>query len=273
MTMETPQEMIETLEETTEDLSESLYLPWSHFLHKEAPTENALKMIESWRRSEWDVIARDLQTIYWWNIPEGIEPHWVSPGKAVYWQEQTILGRQFVDDITGAVIPYTADAIDKGHWERTYESSGWETTGPLPANNASQLAHYLNKGFRLRPPVDGVDAETMRESADLPEAPSEDVSSVQYYCLRHPDKGKLGFINWKTYIRHCAQYQEKPIGDPPQEILDFAGMFKWYCPLHNVGYNKSKEAQRHYKSERKKPGGQYHPTIEDMLVKKEGAIA
>jgi len=247
-----------------------LWLPWDHFLNKETNlTPSAIEMIAVWRSNEWGEIVRHLLKEYNWVIPEGLEPHWLSRGKAVYWQEQNVLDRRFVDNISNKEIPNIAANIDHGHWERITTSMGWQPTSALPADNASQVAHYLNKGFRFRPPQDGVASEYIRESADLLEESSEDqTATAKFFCYRHFDKGRIGFATWEAYLRHCSQYVEKPIESPPKEILEHAAQFTWYCPIHNIGFQKANLVRRHYRGESRRQGGQYHPTIEDMLVKK-----
>ena len=257
---------------TVIEQDKALPLPWDYFLNKEeGPTATAVEMIAVWRSNEWGEIVRHLLAEYKWVIPDGLEPHWLSPGKAVYWQEQITLERRFVDNISHKEIPHTHTSVDQGHWERTLVSSGWKPTSALPADNASQVAHYLNKGFRLRPPQDGVESEYIRESADLLEAASEDLpTGNKFFCWRHFEKGRIGFETWDGYLRHCDRYAEKPIETPPKEILEHAAAFVWYCPIHNIGFMKLSLAKRHYHGESKKMGGQYHPTVDDMLVKKVG---
>jgi len=257
---------------TVIEQEKDLPLPWDYFLNKEeGPTATAVQMIAVWRSNEWGEIVRHLLAEYKWVIPDGLEPHWLSPGKAVYWQEQITLERRFVDNISNKEIPHTHTSVDQGHWERTLVSSGWKPTSALPADNASQVAHYLNKGFRLRPPQDGVESEYIRESADLLEVASENPpTGNKFFCWRHFEKGRIGFETWDGYLRHCDKYAEKPIETPPKEILEHAAAFVWYCPIHNIGFMKISLAKRHYHGESKKLGGQYHPTVDDMLVKKVG---
>ena len=248
--------------------TDTVQLPWDYFLQKYARTENAVAMVNGYRLAEWKNTKRGLLQQYRWAIPEGLEPHWVEPGKAVYWQEQHVRVVRFVSNETEEEIPHTADNIDKGHNIQVWDGNGeWKPTGPLPAH-AGGIAGYLKKGFRLRPPQEGVAAEILRESADLLEAASEEPKKGQFICYRH-DKGKVGFDNWGAYVKHCQHYQETLLEAPPQDVLQRAATFGWYCPLHDVGWNKQKPVLQHYKSERKKPGGHYHPTVEDMLVKKE----
>jgi len=112
-------------------------LKWDSFL-----TEGDRKHLDGFREIEWPNIRRVLYQAPYENIaPKGVEPHWVLPGKAVYWQEQIVREHVELKDDEG--IPYR-DVLEV--------SAGWQPTGPLPANNASVIAHYLRKGFRLRPP-------------------------------------------------------------------------------------------------------------------------
>ena len=258
---------------TVIEQDKDLRLPWDCFLNKESNlSTTAVEMIAVWRSNEWGEIVRHLLKEYKWVIPDGLEPHWLSPGKAAYWQEQIVLDKRFVDNISGKEIVHSSSNIDQGHWERTDRSTGWKPTSALPADNASQVAHYLNKGFRLRPPQNGVESEYIRESADLLEVSSENPpTGNKFFCFRHFEKGRIGFETWEAYLRHCDKYAEKPTEAPPHEILEHAAQFTWYCPVHNIGFMKSSLVRRHYRGESRKPGGQYHPTIDDMLVKKSGS--
>ncbi len=244
-----------------------LNLPWEHFLEKESPSENVRRNIDVFRQSDWKSIKRQLVAEYRWNLPEGLEPHWVSPGKAVYWHQQVQRKRTFVND-EGDPIPFTTDNQDIGHWEITWDDLGWEPTSPLPANNASALAHYLNKGFRLRPPLDGVEAEKQGvEPADLPESFEQPDERPIYRCKRHP-KGIVEFRSWDGYLKHCVHFKEPPTEKPPQDVLDLMAQWKYFCVLHNVGFNSPAHATRHYKAEMRKGGRAAHPTPDDMLVEK-----
>ena len=254
-------------------VTEDLQLSWDYFTRQgEGFSEQALRMIDGWRRTEWDSIVRYLLQDYHWEIPEGLEPHWVGPGKARYWQEQTKLERTFVDNETGDPLVHTGENLERGHMEGVWVTIGWEPTGPLPAANAGQVAHYLNKGLRLRPPREGVAAEIWRESADLPEAPSE-APPAPYTCFRHGEKGKMAFANWKAYIKHCTHYNEPPKETPPQEVLERMARFQWYCLNHDIGFNHKAHVTRHFKAEMRRAGRPFHMTVEDMQVQKNGSNA
>ena len=158
---------------TTAVADKSLVLPWDHFLRQETGKQgydNLCLHIEVFRRTEWPNVLRDLarqphgglgQAPTYWELPDGLEPHWVSPGKAIYWQEQSVRDRKIVNTDGQSSV------------EVTWRNEGWIPAGPFPANNAGQIAHYLSKGLRLRPPVNGVSVEARTEAA----IPSEG------YCL------------------------------------------------------------------------------------------
>lgn len=230
-------------------------LRWDAFLPKqverlpEAQRADALvalrRHIDRFRETDWPNIRREYHSRKdAVRIPDGLEPLWVGPGKAVYWHRQDVLGKK-------------VDAAQ----ER------WEPTGPLPANNASQLAHHLGKGFRLRPPT-GVDVEAS-ESAVPPEglqAPQPPVAP-QFFCRTHPERGDLGFTTWKAYLRHCADKRETPdLTQLPDEVKRNMGRYEFYCLLHNVGYTTEHMAHRHLREELRKPQRPSHPSVEQMRV-------
>ena len=62
-------------------------LPWDNFVSDEIDSNTHLH-IDRFRESEWPNILRELaKEPYNIVLPEGLEPHWVAPGKAVYWSE------------------------------------------------------------------------------------------------------------------------------------------------------------------------------------------
>ena len=244
-------------------------LAWDAFLDREAdkarlPSPEARERllasarahIDGFRKTEWVNIKKQLSQEYSWEVPDGLEPHWVGPGKAVLWQEQIV--RQSVQKEDG-----TRELIEV--------NNGWEPTNSgVSANNASVLAGYLRKGLRFRPPVDGVSVE-VSESAALSEAPTteEEDTRTQYKCKRH-GRGLMAFVTWKGYLRHCDRYNEVPEEKPPQEVLDRMASFPYYCYLHNKGFKQEVNAVRHIRTEMRKPGKFAHPNIKDMEVKQNG---
>jgi hypothetical protein len=215
---------------------------WDSFVE-----EGARRAVEGFRKIEWPNINRDLSKVYGIVLPEGLEPCWVYPGKAVYWQEQIISRRVTNSD---------------GRAERQEFSDGWKTTSPQPANNASVIAHNLKKGLRLRP----FDQEAVEiEDSTPPEAPARPQKT--YICNRHGD-GK-GFATWKGYVRHCEFYKEGIEHSPPAEVMESAARFPFYCFYHNKGFITAAGAQRHATVELRKPGKGSHVSVKEMQMNNE----
>ena len=239
----------------------SMTIPWDHFLKEKEGglTERAAtslrQQVEGFRRREWPAIKRYLARDFSREVD--VEPHWVSAGKAIYWQDQVL--RQRVEQEVDGEIQRSIEEV----------RLGWRPSGPLPANNPYQIDHYLGKGFRLRPPSEGVEEEVLEEAA----VPSEgfkvepDGTENRFFCQRH-SKGKVGFPTWKAYVNHCAYYREPPTEDPPPEIAQVMAGFKYYCFLHNRGFQKMKAASFHRKTMQRRTGT-HHPTIEQMKVNKD----
>ena len=243
-----------------------LVLDWDYFLLKDLETvpverreqhENLLRShIEAFRRSDWPNIKRDLKK-FQWDVPDGLEPHWVSPGRAVYWQEQ----------ILREPVEKTDDAGRRSR-EIVERSLGWAPTAGVPANNPSQIAHYLERGLRLRPPYAGVDVEAYIEAA----SPSEGLQSGQdtvpsrvFRCVRHRN-GDLDFHSWKAYIKHCVHYNEAMDEQPPEDVVAQQAHYKFYCPLHNVGFNSQRLAIHHAKNSQRRMVKAQHPGLKQMEV-------
>jgi hypothetical protein len=265
---------------TTATLERDVRLPWEHFLEGSvrqvhptldaSRTEAALRQarlhIDAWRRGEWQGIVRELNKVHYFEVPEELEPHWVSPGRAVYWQLQTVREIQTVTDSDGNTV---LDRRGKPCREVIWKQVGYKPTTlqGLPANNASMIARYLEKGFRFRPPVEGTALETLQEAAIPAEALQHETPPDpprSYICLRHPKPKE--FQNWKGYIRHCLQYREPPTEELPAHIRERIAQYDWYCMLHNVGFRNERLAKRHLTMELRKPGRAVHPSVDDMKV-------
>lgn len=224
-------------------------LAWDSFLEEDSP---ARVHVESFREIEWPNILRQARNDYGQDLRDGEEPHWVSSGKAVYWQRQLILEREELEDGSGRRI------VERDH--------GWLPTGPLPANNAGQITHYLQKGFRLRPPSEGVDVEVLEIAT-----PTEDSGASQaketYVCTRHEGR-KRAFATWKGYARHCDTLREPMQERPPDAVLakmrDFQDM--WYCLAHAQGFSVKRTATRHVNSYIRRPAPVPHSTVKQMEV-------
>lgn len=231
---------------------------WNSFLKREHDVDGQLvvpvpvkKAIDAFRRQEWPLIQREYDAKHS-DIPLWIEPCWSEPGKAVYWQEQ----------FKGVGVL----AKDQQGTERrpriVHESIGWEATNPLPAYNADVIAAYLRKGLRLRPPSD----TGYSEMSELPPLAggSQGEPEPKYTCDRHPS-GKRGFPTWKGYLQHCAQFKES-LENVPEEVVEKAKEFLYYCALHDRGFRHKAHAARHMKTELRRPGRPQHPTVQQMEV-------
>jgi len=53
------------------------------------------------------------------------------------------------------------------------------------------------------------------------------------------DKDNRLFPTWKGYLRHCVHFNEPLQEKPPDEVLEMAAGYKWFCFLHDVGFNES----------------------------------
>ena len=236
-------------------------LPWDNFVPDEADS-NVHLHIDRFRESEWPNIVRELaKEPYNIVLPEGLEPHWVAPGKAVYWSE--LIVREVVEKEEYGISKRVIEDVSHG-WFPVGEEHG------LPANNASTIAHYLNKGFRLRPPEAGVSDETLQstftaEALELIDQEPEEEETVEYVCRRHNNRTRR-FKSWKTYVAHCAQYREGIEADIPEEVTVKMQEFSYFCLLHNKGFTNNKSAWRHMKSELRRQGKAAHPSVEQMKI-------
>jgi len=186
--------------------------------------------VEAFRSANWNGIKRGLEQDY--KKVARVEPHWTGPGTALYWQEQVFRERKMGPD--GPYIEETRQ--------------GWKVTGPFPADNPSQINHYLEKGFRLRPPEFGVDVEAF-ESAVPPEVTQDEQEDPAFRCRYHID-GVRSFANWKGYLQHCDRYGEVPDQKPPPDVQKMVRKARYACPVHWSRYPSKKAAVHHLKTQR-----------------------
>lgn len=237
-------------------------LPWDAFLEREVAKGDPIfrAHIDGFRRRDWPNIKRELAgTPHNWVVVDGLEPHWVAPGRAVFWQEQIVRMR----------VPET-DSSGLRRFVTENVSTGWQPTdGGLPANNASGIAYWLNRGLRFRPPVDGVSAEMLESTVSLEALRAMDVAPDvvlnKYTCTRHGNKNH-SFATWKGYIQHCTHYIEQPEFDPPPESQIRAGLAKYYCASHDKSFQNSRLASHHIREELRKPGKRVHLSVDQMRV-------
>lgn len=230
-------------------------LPWDCFIKSElvgrnpylddddAKLESAFAherlSIEHWKATEWAFIVKELKE-FSFVISEDIEPHWVSPARAVLWQRQTTRKRE---------------VSEKGKVKFVDETTGWSPTKGQPIGNASQLAYYFRKGLRLRPPQDGV--EDVRHLQDIeatsPAEPLEVKEPAKYLDDRLPT-GTIGFDTWKGYLRHCERHKLTPEHEPPDEIKRTMLNYEYFDVLRNKGFVNRKSAYLHAKDIQRKTG-------------------
>jgi desulfoferrodoxin (superoxide reductase-like protein) len=233
-------------------------LEWDSFLEEETARES----IEAFREMQWPNIRRELAAPpYEVTLPDGLEPHWMTPGHAIYWHNVFVLQRMERKDERGDVLK---DKHGNVLFERLQVDHGWQPTSPLPANNGGQIAHYLGKGFLLRPPS-GVDVEEFEVAVSI-----EDVQAPprEYACNRHGPE-PFRFTTWKGYTRHCDNRGELGEETPPTSLLEERKRHAWFCTLHNTNFKTKRTAEQHIRGfTRGRPGQapRPHVLIEELEV-------
>lgn len=250
--------MVEVVEERS--------LAWDAFLQREATKPGGTKVdirrdqIDGFRRVDWPNIRRQLATDFHWELPQGLEPNWVEPGRAVLWQEHIL---------RKPVLKHRDDGTTYRVMEDHYTGEWHPTSSGLPLGNASQIAHWLDKGFRLRPPVDGVDAKTY-ESSGLSDAlqagsPEAEDTRQRWACSRH----RNSYVLWKMYMEHCLIHMETPEHDVPEAERQRMSAFPFWCVMCWRGFKNNSGATRHRKTPRHKRAELkvHQITVEDMRVR------
>ena len=194
--------------------------------------------LERFRRSVWPRIRRQLALELLWEVPDGAEPHWFDAGTARFWHQ--------------LVSPRGV----QGPWELTF---------PLPANTAGQIAHYLAKGFRLRPPHYSVEARRV-ESAEEPVAPSAPPAKPTYWCNRHGHQ-HYGFATWSAYLAHCSKMMESLEEELPAEELERLTQAPYACMVHGLTFVNERSANQHYREAMRRPGRAVHPSVAEMEMR------
>jgi hypothetical protein len=232
-------------------------LPWDEFLE-----EGSRLRVEGFRRTEWPNIRRDLGRAYGYTLPDGLEPCWVEPGKAMLWQEQLVNHRVQ----TG--VQQLPDGREQPIMELQTFGQGVYKAVLRPANNASLIVHDFQKGLLIRPPGQVVVEEG---TLILVEEPAEPVNYI-FRCYRH-GSDKRSFETWKGYLRHCQYYIESPEEEPPAEVSALASSFEYYCLLHQTGFQTQAGAARHRTVEMRRASNKkaFHASIEEMQINKKSS--
>ena len=247
----------------TTTLIEGEPLPWDAFVDSEVDKQTSssgsleqrrqsLRLhIDDYREREWPATVRYLARDHDIHIEEGLEPHWVAPGRAVLWQEQIV--RRGVTK---------ADEDGRQYRELEEVNGGWQPTSGFPLGNAGQVAYYLRKGLRLRPPLGDVDVEAL----SLPTSPppvDQGEPLVVYQCARHTEI--FSTTIWKAYLTHCQLRGEVPDQVPPEEERQRVLSMPYYCFQCGRSYRNYKLASRHMFTERRKARpNPNHPTPPQM---------
>ena len=213
--------------------------------------------IETWRETEWPLIKQQLASEYNWHIRENVEPYWTSPGRCILWQHHIVAVRK---QGQGKNAPVKLEQVDHGYQP---------TSNGMPANNPSQLAAYFEKGFRLRPPENGVDVDVFRNAVpdDILQADLEleqEAAPIEYICTNHADT--FGFSSWKSYLKHCLHHSEQPTIEPPNEVIERSKKTKYFCVIHNTGFHGDRLANQHITHKHR--SGVWALTLEQMLTNK-----
>lgn len=214
--------------------------------------ESQLRAIEAWRDVDWKDIQHRLKRDHGYVVPPDREPYWASPAAAVLFKEQHV----------------TQNLYDKasGTAKRASVSTGWEPVGPLPLANPSQVVYYLEKGLRLRPPRENEELGVELSKAAPPsEGLQEPVEKPKYSCVRH-GRNEYHFRGWEQYIAHCDKFTE-PIDYPvPEEVVERAKSFLYFCVVHDTGFSNFDLAESHVKNERRRSSSKTHLPIEKMAT-------
>lgn len=206
-------------------------LRWDAFL----PERNR-RQVEAFRQREWPQIERALVQDFRLVVGPEQEPHWVSPGSAVYWHQP--ITRVRVQDSDPTVGNRIEEQV--GEWEPVSRDSG------LPASSASAIAHYLQRPnpLFLRPQAVGASVLAAQE-AQVPTVVSE--VKPNYACKRH-GQSMFSFPTWTGYLRHCRFRQEVPELPMPPEIEAMVRTVPYYCQLCGVSFQTERMAAHHIKT-------------------------
>ena len=230
-------------------------VPWDFFLDQEGSTLSddvrtghlaVLKRhVDAFRSRDWKVIRHELKHHYGVELPDGLEPHWVAPGKARMWhQPVTQHVRGELDGNNGRNVMVLEDAV-----------ADWQPSHVVSIGNASNLAYQLRKGLRLRPPpVEGAESVEMLDAATPPDSAGEpSIDPNPYVCNRHVGTGVAKFPTWRAYLRHCQEEQERPAIEPPAEVVRALQTYPYYCPMCYIGFTTEKAASMHVDVARSTP--------------------
>lgn len=222
-------------------------LPW-HFFLDDKSDGGARAHIERWRKVGWRNLLRDLRSDYAIELSDDLEPHWVEPNYAIFWAKDTTISMTPSESTGSRKVVVIEEDV-----------SAWKPTARAPVGSASQLAYYINrKGFRLRPPVDGLVPElrAVVESAVPPENPATEM----YKCEKHGS----AYPTWKGYRLHCNHFNERLTAEPPESVTLLMAGAEYYCLEHNFTSDTRRVADAHAKQHAGKHVSKGHITSTQM---------
>jgi hypothetical protein len=255
-------------------------MPWDLFLEKsledypEAVRDVQIvklrRTIMTFRGRDWKTMRREAMGLGI-SLPDGLEPHWVAPGKAIMWH------RPVTRHLRPADPP---EANGRQRIEGRDEVGPWTPSSVLAMANVTNLIYQLKKGLRLRPPLgEDVEASSMALLAGSKAEPlqtSSDSSEIEeYVCDRHPSaRGPCKFVSWKAYHRHCEETGEPMEYTPPARVMSALDQCAYVCPVCYQGFQAERAMKLHCASEQARP--KYllspHPGPSKMLVKTSTAV-
>ena len=195
--------------------------------------------IEAFVNNEWKDMKRHIRLDFLWELL--VEPLWVDVGHAMFFQKQVIhqrIPRLETPENGGSPVVTKIQVKDN--------ELDWKITGPFPCGTASQVAKYLEKGLLLRHPSEGKSVEKLETAESAGAVRDKTPAKHPYACIHGNDR--YSQPSWKAYIRHCQKYGHS-IGSyaPPEEVKERAARYKWFCILHNIGFeSKNKRGATHH---------------------------
>ena len=223
-------------------------LAWDVFLSKEKGND---RRVEIFRKTKWREIQRDLRVHH--RIEVSVEPQWVTPGAAMYWQETVGMKNHATHRQNGS---------ERNHGMLAEERRDWTPVGPLPADSASSIAHYLAaRGFLLRHPT-RPESEVRKVTPE--QTKGGEPGATPFSCARHSN-GVHRFATWRGYVQHCVAQNELP-ENAPDWVLETVKEYPYFCRRHMVGMPTLRAAQHHVSTYRQPQYRYQHPSAEEMKV-------
>lgn len=225
------------------DRPAGLALRWDHYLTEKDKSLSSHEGILRFRKDNWKGIRDALRLKHGWIVTDKGEPHWVAPaGGAKLFQPVERRVTKERQDENGETVKYAVFELT-GEWEM------FPTIDYITCNNAGVLANYFAKGFRTRPPLDGVEDSVYRgvESAVPLEADATDVPKL--WCRRHGGD-EYSFVTWSAYIQHCVRRNEPPDEEAPVEVIERLSRAPFACYQHDQTFKDERQVAVHIKDKR-----------------------